>query len=391
MFKFSIKNLLTRKSKFIMTAIAILVATLIILFTFNVGQQINEGIIGTASYYDVVVGANGSSTDLVMTTMFFTGTTTDTVSHEVYDELKKNRNVKEVVPFATGDNYKGNQIVGTEKSFLKNKELKEGKLFEESFEIVVGFDIAKKFDLKIGDEIFGSHGVSESAHVHENSPYKVVGILNKTYTAYDNALFTKTDSVWKTHNHEEGEEHEEEHEHEEGEYTAILVKTDSPGSALRITSDLNDKGGVLAANPSKVLGDLLSNIDIATKIVYILCVVIGIMAFIIIYMITLMMMQDLKKDVTLMRLLGLKRKTIFGIIFIQNIIVILLGVVLAFILTRVSLFLVNNITATMGIVMNYTKVYAQEYLIMIAIVLVSLVPTILGLSKMFRRNLENEK
>jgi len=108
-------------------------------------------------------------------------------------------------------------------------------------------------------------------------------------------------------------------------------------------------------------------------------------------MITLMMMQDLKKDVSLMRLLGLKRKTIFGIIFIQNIIVILIGVVLAFVLTRVSLLLVNNITASMGIVMNYTKVYNEEYVVMLAVILISLLPTCLGLSKMFRRSLENNE
>ena len=400
MLKFSIKNLLTRKAKFIMTAIAILVATLIILFTFNVAGQINDGIIGTATYYDVVIGSAGSSTDLVMSTMFFTGTSTDTIDSEIYEELKSNKNVKEVIPFATGDNYKSSQIVGTSAELLKEKALKNGNYFSEAFEIVVGYEVAKENNLNVGDKLVGSHGISESSHSHDESPYTIVGILDKTYTAYDNALFTTVDSVWKSHGihdkHEneehEGEEHNEEsHEHSSGEYTAFLVKTTNPAAAFNLISNINEKGGVLAVNPSTVLRDLLDNIDIATKIVYVLCAVIGVMSFIIIYMITLMMMQDLKKDVTLMRLLGLKRKTIFGIIFIQNIIVILLGVVLAFVLTRISLILVNNITSTMGIVMNYTKVYPEEYLIVLAVIFVSLVPTILGLAKMFKRSLENEK
>ena len=74
-----------------------------------------------------VVGANGSSTDLVMSTMFFTGTATSTVSSNVYEELKNNNDVKEVVPFATGDNYKGRLIVGTENVFLANKSLRNGE------------------------------------------------------------------------------------------------------------------------------------------------------------------------------------------------------------------------------------------------------------------------
>lgn len=398
MFKFSIKNLLTRKAKFLMTTIAIIISTLIIMFSFNVAGQINDGVISTASYYDIVIGANGSSTDLVMSTMFFTGTTTDTISSEVYEELKNNRDVKELVPFATGDNYKGSLIVGTENSFLANKTLKEGKYFEEAFEIVLGYNVADENGLKIGDKVIGSHGVSEDSHSHENAPYIVVGILEKTHTAYDNTLFTKTDSVWETHEEHEhddeenvdSESNEPEHNHNH-EYTAILVKTTNPGTALNLISELNQKGGILAVNPSTVLRDLLNNIDLVKNIVYILCAVIGVMSFVIIYMITLIMMQDVKKDVLLMRLLGLQRKNITGIIFIQNILASVVGVIIGFIFTRIALFFINNITASMGIVMNYAKIYVEEYAIMGAVIVISLIPTFVSLLKMFERSLEDEK
>lgn len=398
MLNFSIKNLLTRKAKFLMTTIAIIISTLIIMFSFNVAKQINDGIISTASYYDIVVGANGSSTDLVMSTMFFTGTTTDTISSKVYDELKNNKDVREVVPFATGDNYKGSLIVGTEKSFLISKTLKDGEYFNKPFEIVLGYNVAKENKLKVGDKIVGSHGVSESSHSHENTPYTVVGILEKTHTAYDNTLFTQTESVWKTHEEHEHEEEITESEKQESsyeehsqDYTAILVKTNNPANALNLISELNQKGGIIAVNPSTVLRNLLNNIDLVKNIVYILCAVIGIMSFVIIYMITLMMMQDVEKDVLLMRLLGLQRKNISGIVFIQNIIVSIIGVIIAFGFTRIALVLVNNITASVGIVMNYAKIYNGEYLIMLAVIIISLIPTLFSLSKMFERSLEDEK
>ena len=395
MLKFSIKNLLTRKAKFIMTTIAIIISTLIIMFSFNVAGQINDGIISTASYYDIVVGANGSSTDLVMSTMFFTGTTTDTINGEIYEELKNNKDVREIVPFATGDNYKGSLIVGTENAFLGSKDLKEGNYFNEAFEIVLGYNVAKENNLNIGDQIIGSHGIAESSHSHENSPYIVVGILEKTHTAYDNTLFTKAESVWETHtehSHEEDDdESQETHNEHSHDYTAILVKTNNPANALNIISDLNQKGGVMAVNPSTVLRELLNNIDLVKNIVYILCAVIGLMSFVIIYMTTLMMMQDVKKDVLLMRLLGMQRKNISGIILIQNVVVSVIGVIIAFILTRVALLLVNNITASVGIIMNYAKIYNEEYLIMISVIIISLIPSLFSLSKMFERSLEDEK
>ena len=138
MINFAIKNLLTRKSKFLITAIAIMVSTLIIMFSYNLARQLNDGIISTASYYDVVVGADASSTDLVMSTMFFTGTATETIGEEIYDELKNNKDVKEVIPFATGDNYMGGLIVGTESSFLREKIFESGNNFSKAFEIVLG-------------------------------------------------------------------------------------------------------------------------------------------------------------------------------------------------------------------------------------------------------------
>lgn len=390
MINFAIKNLLTRKSKFLITAIAIMVSTLIIMFSYNLARQLNDGIISTASYYDVVVGADASSTDLVMSTMFFTGTATETIGEEIYDELKNNKDVKEVIPFATGDNYMGGLIVGTESSFLREKIFESGNNFSKAFEIVLGHNVAEKNGLKIGDKIIGSHGVAESSHSHENNPYTVVGILQKTYTAYDNTLFTKTDSVWETHeNHEEHDDHEE-HEHKH-EYTAILVKTKNPSEALNLMSELNKKAGILAVNPSTVLRELLENIDFVKNIVYVLCAVIGIMSFVIIYMINLVVMQDVKKDVLLMRLLGLQRKNISKIILLQNGVISILGVFVAFLLTRISLILVNNITASMGIVMNYTKIYVQEYLIMIVVIIISLIPALISLWRMFERSLEDEK
>ena len=395
MIKFAFKNLLTRKMKSIFTIIAITIASLIVLISYNVANQINEGIETTAAYYDVLVGPNGSSTDLVLSTMFFTENSLGTIDSSIYEELKNNKDVREAVPFATGDSYNGCKIIGTENSFLKTKKLKEGKLFENSFEVTIGSDVAKRFNLKIGDKIIGVHGLGESGHKHENNPYTIVGILDKTYTSYDNVIFTKVDSVWKSHAYHDEEEHADDthneimahEEHENGEYTAVLVKTKNPTAQSTVSKLMNEKIGIQAINPSTVLRDVLENVNFATKIVYVLCIIISIMAVIIIYMITLMMLEDIKKDVSLMRLLGLKRRTITGIILMQNMIVVVLGIILSFVLARVSLLFLNNITSSMGIVLNYLKVYKGEYLAMGVVALVSLLPMGMGLIKLFKKEI----
>lgn len=406
MFKFAIKNLLTRKSKFLITMIAIFVSTVIVLFSYNVARQINDGMITTATYYDVVVGPNGSSTDLVLSAMFFTGTLSDTVDASVYNEINESRDVMKIVPIATGDNYKGNKIIGTTSDLLDDKTLKDGVMFEEPFEMIIGNNIAKKYNLKVGDDIVAAHGVSESSHSHENSPYKVTGILEKTYTVYDDVLFTSPESVWNVHEHHDEEdvesfsgehtEHDENEEHDEhsehyGEYTALLIKTRNPSAALTLIDDVNKLPGVLAVNPSTVLRNLMKSIDTTTVIVYVLCAIIAVMSFIIIYMINLMIMQDLRKDIVLMRLLGLKRKIITEIVLIQNALTSLIAMILSFAFTRIALVFANNVTVKMGVVMNYRKVYSGEYVILVAVFVISMIPTIFGLFKVFRKELGDEK
>ena len=394
MFKFAIKNLLTRKSKFLITMIAIFVSTVIVLFSYNVARQINDGMITTATYYDVVVGPNGSSTDLVLNAMFFTGTLSDTVDASVYSAISESRDVMKIVPIATGDNYKGNKIIGTTSDLLDGKILKNGVMFEEPFEMVIGSNVAKKYNLNVGDNIIAAHGVSESSHSHENSPYKITGILEKTYTIYDDVLFTSSESVWNVHEqHDEEELSVESDEHSEhyGEYTALLIKTRNPSAALTLIDDVNKLPGVLAVNPSTVLRSLMESVDTTTVIVYVLCVIIAIMSFIIIYMINLMIMQDLRKDIVLMRLLGLKRKTITEIVLIQNTLTSLIAMILSFALTRVALVLANNITVKMGVVMNYSKVYSGEYIILIAVFVINMIPTVFSLLKVFRKELGDEK
>ena len=406
MFKFAIKNLLTRKSKFLITMIAIFVSTVIVLFSYNVAMQINDGMITTATYYDVVVGPNGSSTDLVLSAMFFTGTLSDTVDASVYNEINDSRDVMKIVPIATGDNYKGNKIIGTTRDLLDDKILKDGVMFEEPFEMIIGSNIAKKYNLKVGDDIVAAHGVSESSHSHEKSPYKVTGILEKTYTVYDDVLFTSPESVWNVHEHHdeddvemfsgehtEHDENEENEEHSEhyGEYTALLIKTRNPSAALTLIDDVNKLPGVLAVNPSTVLRSLIESIDTTTVIVYVLCAIIAVMSFIIIYMINLMIMQDLRKDIVLMRLLGLKRKIITEIVLIQNALTSLIAMILSFAFTRIALVFANNVTVKMGVVMNYRKVYSGEYVILVAVFVISMIPTIFGLFKVFRKELGDEK
>ena len=162
MLKFALKNMAIKRAKILLVVLSIVISAAVGILAYNVSAQVEDGIVSTTEYYDTIIGPAGSETDLAMSTMFFTGSITDTIPYEHYEKLKADTRVNVAIPFAMGDNYNGSKIIGTTSEFLENKELREGEMFDAKFEAVVGYEVARANGLKIGDTMITSHGVSAS-------------------------------------------------------------------------------------------------------------------------------------------------------------------------------------------------------------------------------------
>ncbi|MBQ2240598.1 MAG: ABC transporter permease [Clostridia bacterium] len=394
MFKFAIKNMAIKKVKIVLIVISIVISACVALLAYNISEQVDDGFKSTAEYYDIIIGPAGSSTQLAMNTMFFTDKPLGTISYEYVENLRADMRINAAVPFTMGDSYNGAKIVGTEPFFLENKTLADGEMFDAKFECVIGSAVAKKYGLSLGDELITSHGLAEGGHAHESNPLKVVGILKQTNTSYDNVIFTAVETVWATHDHGAEEEHEEEGhvhdencEHEEhGEICAILVKTKSFNHYNAVKNEYGADSKLLVINPSEVLREVLENVDMSSKIVYILCVIILIMNIFIISVITLLNMYDSKKEISLMRLIGIGMSKINMLYILQNGIIGLISTVLAFATSRLCLILMGEFVASMGIVLNSSKIYPLELAIMALIFTISVIPTVVCTLNMSRKD-----
>ncbi len=388
MFKFAIKNMAIKKVKIVLIVISIVISACVALLAYNISEQVDDGFKSTAEYYDIIIGPAGSSTQLAMNTMFFTDKPLGTISYEYVEELRADMRINAAVPFTMGDSYNGAKIVGTEPFFLENKTLSGGEMFDAKFECVIGSAVAKKYGLSLGDELVTSHGLAEGGHAHEQNPLRVVGILKQTNTSYDNVIFTAVETVWATHDHETEEEHtQEEHEHEEhGEICAILVKTKSFNHYNAVKTEYGADAKLLVINPSEVLREVLENVDMSSKIVYILCVIILIMNIFIISVITLLNMYDSKKEISLMRLIGIGMSKINLLYILQNGIIGLISTILAFAASRLCLILMGEFVASMGIVLNSARIYPLELAIMALIFTISVIPTVVCTINMSRKD-----
>lgn len=385
MFKFAFKNMAIKKAKIVLVVISIVISACVGLLAYNVAQQVDSGFKTTAGYYDMIIGPSGSSTQLAMNTMFFTEKPLGTISYEYVEKLQKDMRVNKVVPFTMGDSYNAAKIVGTTPDFLEGKTVAEGEMFAQKFQCVVGAAVAEKYSLSIGSELITSHGLTGEGHAHESNPLTVVGILKETKTAYDNVIFTPLETVWATHDHGEEDHEEENHEHH-GDVCAILVKSKSFNAYSQLSAEYGENSKLLIINPSEVLREVLENVDMSTTIVYILCIIILIMNIFIISVITLLNMYDSKKEIALMRLIGIGMNKINLVYIIQNGIIGLISTVLAFACSRLCLVLMGGYVASMGIVLDTAKIYPVELVIMAVVFVISVLPTVICTVNMSKKD-----
>ena len=389
MLKFALKNMAIKKVQIILIVLSIVISAGIGVLAFNVATQVDEGITSGAQYYSAIVGPAGSNTQLAMNTMYFTDSPVGTIPYSVVSSLQQDQRVDSVIPFAMADNYNGYNVVGTTPAYLKNKSVAKGEMFTvaETMQAVVGSNIAKYCDLEVGDLIYTSH--SASGTDKHTQGITVVGILEESHSSFDNVVFTQIKTLWDMHDHgEEHGEHEEgeEHQHTHGTVCAILINTKNPGYAMQlvqeydgkiITTEDGDNYTLQAIEPMSIVRDVLNDADDTKYIVFVLCAVILIMNIMIISIITLLNMYHSAKEISLMRLIGISMKKINLLYIIQNSIMGLVSVLLAFGVSRICMSLMNGYVESMGVVLNMSKVYPMEFIILLAVFIISVLPTVI--------------
>jgi len=193
------------------------------------GDTFEKQLTSNTKNIDLVVGAKGSPLQLILSSLYHVDNPTGNIALAQARQLSENPFIEMAVPISLGDNFKGHRVIGTEPSYMElyGLSIQNGELWGTSFEAVIGSEVARKRGLGIGDEFFTAHGLSEDGHVHDDHPFKIVGILEKSGSIVDNLILCNLESVWDVHGlhhgdqdhshaHEQGEQHAHEHSHEDG-------------------------------------------------------------------------------------------------------------------------------------------------------------------------------
>lgn len=260
-------------------SMALGVALVVTVLVINgvVGKSFQQG----AQGYDLIVGAKGSKLQLVLSTVFYNQDPVGLIPYEYYDLMRSSRysaEVKTAIPIARGDNYQGSPVIATTPEYFssvtksdgKSYTLQEGEFFKytDYNGAVVGYAVAKKNKLQVGQEIrFGHTNSARDEDLHE--PFKIVGILDHTGSPNDRAVFVNLEGFYREHEHgragvetidydlreeelarkraELGVEEREEHEHEGEEHAEHAEHKRRLTAILLITKDAEVEVSATAA------------------------------------------------------------------------------------------------------------------------------------------------
>ncbi|MDR1976313.1 MAG: FtsX-like permease family protein [Campylobacteraceae bacterium] len=180
-------------------------------------RALREGSARAADRFDLLIGAAGSETQLVLSLVYLQKSPLPLLDGKYYDEIQNSELVSWAAPVAFGDYYRDMSVIGTTEILITDNDrlkLTKGRLFKEPYEAVAGANSG----LNVGDKFTPLHG---DTHSHDEVRYEVVGIAPLYDDAWDRAIFVPIESVWRIHGltHDEhgahGDDEHEEHADED--------------------------------------------------------------------------------------------------------------------------------------------------------------------------------
>lgn len=163
-----------------------------------------------AADFDLLIGAPGSQTQLLMSTIYLQLEAIPLMDGAVLKALAQDERVAGFAPIAFGDVSRGYPIIGTTSAFAGRWGRiapSEGRLFAAEGEAVVGADVRYKLDDRIAPSHApavqgrkaGEEDEDEAKHRHAGHDYTVVGRLPPLGSPWDRAILVPVESVWEVH------------------------------------------------------------------------------------------------------------------------------------------------------------------------------------------------
>ncbi|WP_428223359.1 ABC transporter permease [Flavobacterium sp.] len=371
----------------ILLATSVGIITLLVLLQ----KQFEEQFTNNADGVDLVLGAQGSPLQLVLSSVYQVDAPTGNIDNDSAQVWMRHPFVQKAIPLAYGDNYLGYKMVGTTRDYLDKfqAQVVRGKMFAQSLEVVLGHNVAQKSQLQVGQTFYSIHGEAKEGEKHESQPYKVAGVLAPTGKLIDNLIVSNIASVWAVHEtHGTDEAHEHEHESPK-EITAVLLKFRNKMAIMMWPRVIAQNTKMQAVSPAIEINRLFTlfgvGIESLTYLALGIMLISGISIFIALYN----RLKERKYEFALLRLQGASRFQIMSLVLLESLILCVLGFCFGTIIGRFALIWISKLAQDdFKIGFNpYEIIWDKEIWILVATLAIGMVSAVLPAVKAYQMNI----
>ncbi|TPW30768.1 ABC transporter permease [Martelella alba] len=303
--------------------------------------------------FDLIIGAPGSETQLVLSSVFLQAADLPLMPGHVLTDLASNPQVDWAAPIGFGDSYQSYPIVGTTSALISatTPGFISGGMFAHEGEAVIGAAV----NLPLGAEIKPMHGdIEHGGHTHSELAYHVTGKAGFTGTAWDRAIMVPIRAVWDIHGLEEEHENEADHpadgahedEHHEIDSTApldedfsraeppglpaILVKPKTIADAYKLRQSYREDHETLAVFPAEVLTKLYATMGDARRVLSAIAIGAQLLVAAALMMVTVIHIAQRRRQIGALRAFGAPRGAVFTIVWSELFALVGTGILLGY-------------------------------------------------------------
>lgn len=311
--------------------------TIVVLLLFN--QQFENRLSSDSEGIDLVVGAKGSSLQLVLSSIYHADAPIGNIPFSEVKELIQHKMVKTAIPLVLGHNYQDYRIVGTTSAYPLHYKvtMDKGRLWENTLEVTLGAEVAKNIGLEVGTQFFGKYGLTSEGQIHDSHEYTVTGILKPTGTVIDRLILTSLETVWRVNEVYPNIEYPNEGviDQTKRELTALLIKYKSPLVATNLSQIINHKGTLQAVSPVDEATRLLKLVGFGIDTLRAFGILLIIAATLGMFIALYHALKERRYDLAIMRTLGASKTRLLYQLLFEGILMAMLGTLLGILLGHV--------------------------------------------------------
>ena len=400
----ALKSLRNRFLTTSLTVASIAMSVALLVGVENVRVGMRESFSNTISQTDLIVGTQGGTIQLLLYSVFGMGAPTANLSWETYEYWNQHPAVAWTVPYALGDSHRGFRVIGTDSTFFQHYKYRGGQSLSvatgqaatDVFDVTLGADVARELGYEVGNQIAVSHGLGAVGFLnHDNTPFTVVGVLQKTFTPVDRAIYVTMEGIEAMHMGWEdgappmpGEELSADAIHAMGEIektqvTSFFLGTTNRRDVLRLQREINDYEAepMMAVIPGLALNEMWRGITYAEdglRVVTICVVIVGLLGMLVSLYTSL---NERRREMAILRALGAGPQKIVSLLVLESFVLSLLGAALGVAIVYGALFVGQPIIETrFGMYLPIRPLGQLEYLYLTAVVvagfLIGLIPAV---------------